>query len=181
MCNIVVPTIQQPSTFQSTTVKIMSCRSLVTVNSLFSSSPVFLLPSTLPAVRLCSGLKRALSRLCTCASSDASHCLIANRNQGNTPGKFIPSLCFFGILLSVVTLERYLTSFLKGHSICYSLLCHISKFITFRKVKRRNSNIKLKPNAGIKHDPNKTISDHRCEKERERYFKDEIHLRHFAA
>ena len=30
-------------------------------------------------------LKRALSRLCTCASSDDSHCFIANRNKRNTP------------------------------------------------------------------------------------------------
>ena len=35
-------------------------------------------------------IKRALSpRLCTCASSDDSHCLIANRNQRNTPSTFI--------------------------------------------------------------------------------------------
>ena len=30
-----------------------------------------------------------ISCSCTCVSSDDSHCFIANRNQGNTPGKFI--------------------------------------------------------------------------------------------
>ena len=29
-----------------------------------------------------------ISCSCTCVSSDDSHCFIANRNQGNTPGKF---------------------------------------------------------------------------------------------
>ena len=36
--------------------------------------------------RLVGTFKRALSRLCTCASSDDSHCFIANRNKRNTPG-----------------------------------------------------------------------------------------------
>ena len=30
-------------------------------------------------------IERALSRLCTCASADDSHCFIANRNKRNTP------------------------------------------------------------------------------------------------
>ena len=30
-------------------------------------------------------VKKALSRLCTCASSDDSHCFIANRNKRTTP------------------------------------------------------------------------------------------------
>ena len=37
----------------------------------------------------------------------------------------------------------------------------------------------LKPNAGLKYDPNKTISDRRCIKERENFI-DEIHLWHLV-
>ena len=56
------------------------------------------------------------------------------------------------------------------HYVALDFISHIWKFITFRKVKRRNSKIKLKSNAGLKYNPNKMISDRRCVKERERDF-----------
>ena len=48
-----------------------------------------------------------------------------------------------------------------------TLLVTFENLIIFIKVKRRNSEIQLKPNAGVKYDPNKMISDRRCVKEKE--------------
>ena len=44
-------------------------------------------------------------------------------------------MCFVAILLSVVTLERYLTSFSNNvHNVALDFISNISKFKTFRKV-----------------------------------------------
>ena len=39
----------------------------------------------LKTIKLTSAVKRALSRLCSCASSNYSHCFITNRNKRNSP------------------------------------------------------------------------------------------------
>ena len=140
------------------------------------------------AVKL--GFKRALSRLCTCASSDDSHCFIANRNQRNTPGKSILTLIDLKLLRSATVCalllffcpltissnswkaidflfeERRVT-----HDVALDFISHIWKFVTFTKVKWRNSKTKLISNTGIKYDSNKMIFDRRCVKEGERFFR----------